>query len=158
MKWLTNLRSRLYKSPTFDQIPLKTMTEQITTSPTPTTTESTSTIIAGTTRPLEIVPGNSYELSRSQYSQLWTAANREGMCFQVPSPRFIDEPQHARDLQQLCQEFDDLLALGLVHDISKQCQEHVEEAWNEQGRHVRFMCISGMAQVMFEEDKKRPVN
>ena len=107
---------------------------------------------------MEIEPGKSYTLSLAQYSHLWNAANREGMVFQVPSPAFHDQPQHARDLLQLCQEFEDLLALNLVIDISQHYQENVAEAWDEQGRHVRFMTITKLAQVMFEDNGKRPVN
>jgi hypothetical protein len=80
------------------------------------------------------------------------------MVFQVPSPAFNDQPQHARDLLQLCQEFEDLMALELVVDVSQHYQENVAEAWDEQGRHVRFMAITKLAQLMFEENGKRPVN
>lgn len=116
------------------------------------------TTIAGTTRPLDIVPGKSYQLSKSQFTRLWTAATHEGMVFLVPSPRFVDEPQHARDLLQLCQEFEDLLALELVMDVSDHYPDNVAEAWNEQGRHVRFMALSLLGKVMFEDSEKRPVN
>jgi hypothetical protein len=82
----------------------------------------------------------------------------EGMAFLVPSPRFIDEPNVARDLQALCQEFEDLLVLGLVVDVSDRYPDNVAEAWDEQGRHVRFMVISQFGQLMFLESEKRPVN
>ena len=97
-------------------------------------------------------------LSQRQYVQLRTAANREGMMYQVPSPAFNDDPQHARDLQQLCQDFSDLQSLGLVIDVSNLCGDNVAEAWNEQGRHVRFMALSKFGKLMFEEGDERPVN
>ena len=97
-------------------------------------------------------------LSQRQYVQLRTAANREGMMYQVPSPAFNDDPQHARDLQQLCQDFSDLQSLGLVIDVSNLYGDNVAEAWNEQGRHVRFMALSKFGKLMFEEGDERPVN
>jgi hypothetical protein len=177
MKWTNKtLWKKLWKTPTFDNIPLKrlplpgsqeapTTTQTMdtnTTSPSPETksseSETTSTIIAGTIRPLEIEPGNIYQISQQQFNSLWNGANREGMAFMVPYPRFVDTPQHAQELLALCQEFEDLLALNLLVDVSTHYSENVEEAWNEHGRQVRFMHISKLGELMFKDGDKRPVN
>ena len=70
----------------------------------------------------------------------------------VPSPRFVDDPVQARDNKKLCDEFDDLLALGFVVDISENYEDNVREAWEEQGRHVRFMALSDFGMLMFMPD------
>jgi hypothetical protein len=174
MKWSTFL-SKLFPNPKFD-IPLvsaraetitalETVTQTMdmsTTSPSPETrsseTETASTIIAGTIKPLEIEPGKIYQISQQQFNTLWNGANREGMAFMIPYPRFVDTPQHARDLLNLCQEFEDLLALDLMVDVSSHYAKNVEEAWNEQGRQVKFLHISQLGERMFKDGEKRPVN
>jgi hypothetical protein len=177
MKWTNKtLWKKLWKTPTFDNIPLKRLPlpgsqeapsttqtmDTSTTSPSPETksseTETTSTIIAGTIRPLETEPGKIYQLSQQQFNSLWNGANREGMAFMVPYPRFVDTPQHAQDLLRLAQEFEDLLALNLVVDVSQHYAENVEEAWNEQGRLIKVLHISLLGELMFKDIGKRPVN
>jgi hypothetical protein len=166
MKWIvagvTSFLSRLWAPiPSFAALAVKEPSTTNTELPTETPTRTALAVLqtmSVATRFRELKTGESYQLSPTQFKRLWTAANTAGMAFLVPSTKFEDEPQRARDLQALCADFDDLLALNLVVDVSGHYADNVKEAWEEQGRHIRFMVLSDLGQLMFVESDKRPVN
>ena len=127
----------------------------------PSLKEPSTSSIPGSSRISEVAPGKSYELSAAQFRHLNISANMEGMVMMVGSPNFHDTPERARELQQSCAEYDDLLALQLVDDVSANYEDNVREAWEEKGRHIRFLFISNYGQLMFaryEGDEERKPN
>src|ERR1700677_2074356 len=75
-------------------------------STTSTESESPSQLVPLTSlRVGSILPGKSYELTVRQFQHMSTAARMGNMLMMVPSPKFLDEPQRAREYNALCDEY-----------------------------------------------------
>lgn len=93
-----------------------------------------------------------YELSKLQFAVLTKAATCGNRVFAVLEPNEeIDTPSHAHQLTKELKEFQELLPLGLVEDVSKDFSEPIAVSKLNNKRGFIVLALTEAGYLMFNE-------